>query len=86
MFGKIDPSVLLFIPINDTFISIFPLSSLLILFKALEARSRLLLALSGIVFAVGVYFSISLLPILAIFAILSIHKLEFVRSSCVEKV
>lgn len=69
------PSVLLFIPINDTFISIFPLSSLLILFKALEARSRLLLALSGIVFAVGVYFSISLLPILAIFAILSIHKL-----------
>jgi len=69
------PSVLLFIPINDSFISIFPLSSLLILFKALETRSRLLLTLSGIVFAIGVYFSISLLPILIIFAMFSIHKL-----------
>lgn len=71
------PSVLLFIPINDSFISLFPLLSLLILIGSFGTKSRLLVLLSGLVFSVGIYFSISLLPLILIFIWLVVPKLKF---------
>ncbi len=71
------PSVVLFIPINDSFIALFPLLSLLILLRSFESKNRLLLSLSGFVFATGIYFSISLLPLILIFILLITTKLKF---------
>jgi len=71
------PSVLLFIPINDVFISIFPLGSLLIILKGVETKNKLSIFLSGLIFSVGIYFSISLLPLLLIFVIYIFAKLNF---------
>lgn len=71
------PSVLLFIPINDAFISIFPLLSFIVFLKGIGTKNKLLFFLSGIVFSVGVYFSISLLPLVLIHLSYLISKFNF---------
>lgn len=58
------PNILLFTPINDVFIALFPLVSFLILLFALDKKSRLGAFSSGLIFSIGLYFSISLLPLL----------------------
>lgn len=70
------PSVLLFIPINDAFLSIFPLFSLLLMIKSIDNNSNKLMLLSGFVFSIGVFFSISIAPLIIIFVFLffSINK------------
>lgn len=70
------PSVLLFIPINDVFISIFPLISLLILLRSMKEKNASLTILSGFVFSIGIYFSISLLPLALISVVFIITKLN----------
>lgn len=71
------PNILLFIPINDVFIAIFPLFSLLLLLKAIEKKNILKSFIAGFVFSIGFYFSISLLPILFIILLVSLQKIKF---------
>lgn len=60
------PSVVLFIPINDVFLAFFPLSSLLLFIKGIESKSKVYLFFSGVIFLFGIFFSLSLFPILII--------------------
>ncbi len=67
------PGVVLFIPINDVFISLFPLFSLWIFIEAISKSSKVLFILSGLLFSVGLFFSLSLLPLLVVFVAYCIH-------------
>lgn len=64
------PSVVLFTPLNDVFLPLFTVWSLFVLVKGVEEKSNLKLFFSGLIFAAGVMFSISLLPLLLIFTVL----------------
>ena len=63
------PSLLLFIPINDVFLPLFPLSSFLCFIIGLKEEKKYLLFISGIIFSLGLFFSLSLAPLLFIFAV-----------------
>lgn len=64
------PSVILFIPINDTFLPLFSAASFLFFYKGLKERSKKYFFLSGSILFSGVFFNLSLLPIGLFFAIL----------------
>lgn len=66
------PSVTLFLPINDVFISIFPIFSLLIFIKGLNKENKFYIFISGIIFFIGIFFSISMLPLAIVFLVLFI--------------
>lgn len=72
------PSLLLFIPINDVFLPLFPLAAFLLFIKGLGNKKAYLLFLSGVIFAVGLFFSLSLVPLIFIFGayLLSLKKLK----------
>ncbi len=66
------PGVVLFVPINDVFISLFPLFSFWIFIEAISRSSKKLFILSGLLFSVGLFFSLSLLPLLVVFVMYSV--------------
>ncbi len=63
------PSLTLFIPINDVFLSLFPLSAFFCFIKGIKEKNRFLLFSSGVLFSLGLFFSLSLLPLLWIFGV-----------------
>ncbi len=71
------PNILLFIPINDVFIVIFPLASIILLINSIRNKQLILSLLSGLLFSVGLYFSISLLPIFIIIIFILVKETNF---------
>lgn len=63
------PSMLLFIPINDVFLPLFPLASFLWFIQGMREEKKYKLLLSGFIFSVGLFFSLSIVPLLFIFAV-----------------
>jgi hypothetical protein len=61
------PSLLLFIPINDVFLPLFPLGSFFCFIIGNTERKKYFLFVSGIIFSLGIFFSLSLLPLLFVF-------------------
>ncbi len=62
------PALTLFTPLPDVYFPIFFLSGFLIFIEGEEKNSRLLLAISGLVFSLGIFFSLSILPLLILFS------------------
>lgn len=60
------PSVVLFIPINDSFLHIFAITAFFFLLKGIKQKKLLYILLSGLTLFLGAFFNLSLLP-LAIF-------------------
>lgn len=71
----VTPSVVLFTPINDVFLPLFPVISLFLFYKSLDKNSLLYILFSGIVMSIGVLFSLSLLPLLFLFFVIYLHKI-----------
>lgn len=63
------PSLVLFIPINDVFLPLFTISSFYLFFRGLYANNKYSLFIAGSIFSLGLFFSLSLLPILLLFFI-----------------
>lgn len=61
------PSVLLFTPINDIFLPLFVLLSFLFFITGIKRCSNSYLFLSGVIFSLGLFFSLSLLPLIVVF-------------------
>jgi len=61
------PSVVLFIPINDVFIPLISTTSFAIFLYALKRENNFYLALSTFIFSLGLFFSLSVLPLILIF-------------------
>ena len=74
------PGIALFQPINDVFITIFPLFSLLLFIKALDRRSLVSAFASGVIFTVGLLFSLSLLPLLVVFGVYGLKFLKQIKT------
>ncbi len=71
------PSVSFFAVIMDPFYALFPLVSLTVLITGIKRSNKLLIFISGFILAVGLFFSLSILPILAmmgVYVILTIYK------------
>jgi hypothetical protein len=68
------PSILLFIPINDVFLPIFSMSSFLLFILGIKKEKKYLLFLSGLIFSIGLFFSLSLLPVLFVFFVFLIMQ------------
>lgn len=60
------PSIILFTPLNDVFLPIFTLTALYLLILGTDQQSKLKLFIAGLIFSVGLMFSISLIPLLLI--------------------
>lgn len=74
------PTILFFIPINDTFLPLFSITAFLFLLKGLQKNSLLFFLLSGIILFIGVSFNLALLPLLLfffLFAILYLRQNKF---------
>lgn len=68
------PSVVLFIPINDSFLHLFAITSFFFLLKGIKQKKLLYILLSGLTLFLGSFFNLSLLPLaifLGIFFLLS---------------
>lgn len=63
------PSAVLFIPINDSFLPIFSITSFLFFYKGIKENKKYYLFLSGLTLFVGVFFNLSLLTIGVLFMI-----------------
>lgn len=79
------PAIILFIPINDVFLPFFTVITLFYFIKAQKEKSLPLFFLSGALLSLGVFFSLSLLPIaffLAVYTLLLLlqRKISFVFS------
>lgn len=78
------PSVVLFIPINDSFLHFFAITSVLFLIKGLKAQNTMLhflyLLFSGLFLFCGILFNLSLLPLVILlgtyFLLFKINKLS----------
>lgn len=66
----VTPSIVLFVPINDVFLPLFPVISLFLFYKSLASKSIFFIVLSGVVMSLGLLFSLSLLPFLFLFFII----------------
>jgi len=64
------PSILLFIPINDVFLPLFSTISLFLFLKGINENNRVLIFFGGLILSFGIFFSLSLLPIIFMFFIL----------------
>ena len=62
------PAIVLFVPLSDVFFPLFFLLSFWVFLKGLRDKKLLLIFLSGILFFLGLFFSMSLLPLLLLFA------------------
>lgn len=74
------PSLVFFIPINDAFLHIFSISSFYFFLKGLFNKSRSNYFLSGTILFLGVFFNLSLLPIV-VFLVLYFLFFIYLRSS-----
>jgi len=70
------PSIVLFIPINDVFLPLFSISSFLFLIKGLKENKNKHFFISGLILFLGIFFSLSLLPLLLLFTIYSVFKIR----------
>jgi hypothetical protein len=66
------PSILLFIPLNDTFMPIFTLTSLYYFLKAIKRGSNKDMFISGFILFCGVFFDLTFLPLLFFYSLLYI--------------
>ena len=66
------PSILLFIPINDVFLPLFSTISLVLFLKGINENNGILIFLGGLILSFGIFFSLSLLPLIFMFFILFI--------------
>lgn len=78
------PSVVLFIPINDSFLPIFSVTSFWFFYKGIKENRKIYLFLSGAVLFGGVFFNLSLLPVGVLFAVLGFliylsKKISFIK-------
>ena len=64
------PSVVLFVPINDVFLPVFTISALLFLVRGFKFQTKYNFLVSGVIFSVGLFFSLSLLPLGLMFLLL----------------
>ncbi len=64
------PAVTLFTPLNDVFLPFFTVWSLYFLVRGVEQNSKCKLFFSGLIFSAGLYFSLTFLPLLLVFAVL----------------
>ncbi len=77
------PSVVLFIPINDSFLHIFAITAFFFMLKGIKQKKLLHIFLSGLTLFLGLFFNLSLLPLvifLGVFFLLSNltqKKIEF---------
>lgn len=77
------PSVVLFIPINDSFLHIFAITAFFFMLKGIKQKKLLYISLSGLTLFLGLFFNLSLLPLvifLGVFFLLSNltqKKIEF---------
>lgn len=61
------PSVLLFVPINDVFLPLFAITSFFLLVLGIRKKTLPYYYVSGLILTLGIYFSLSLLPLLLFF-------------------
>lgn len=61
------PTLTLFTPLNDVFFPMFFLWSFLFFIRGIKEKNTILLLISGLIFSLGLFFSLSLLPLLLIF-------------------
>lgn len=61
------PALTLFIPLNDVFFPMFFLWSFLFYVKGIKNENFILIIISGLIFSLGLFFSLSLLPLLLIY-------------------
>ncbi|MBU3979317.1 hypothetical protein KKE68_06495, partial [Patescibacteria group bacterium] len=57
------PSVVLFLPINDSFLHIFAITAFFFMLKGIKQKKLLYVSLSGLTLFLGVFFNLSLLPL-----------------------
>lgn len=69
------PSFILYIPMHDVFFVLFSISSTFLFIKGLDIKSYRYLLFSGLILSFGLFFSLSLFPILLAFFILFISYL-----------
>lgn len=69
------PTLLFFIPINDAFLHLFAITSFAFLIKGLKNDSFFAYLLSGISLFLGVFFNLSLLPLLVLFFLFALFFL-----------
>lgn len=63
------PSFVLFIPINDSFLPIFSITSFLFFYKGTKENNKYYLFLSGLILFAGVFLNLSILPIGVLYVI-----------------
>lgn len=71
------PSLVFFIPINDAFLHLFSTTAFFFFLKGLQKNNLLSFFFSAVVLFIGVFFNLSLLPILIlffVFALFYLHK------------
>ena len=61
------PTIVFFIPINDAFLHVFSITAFFFLVKGVQKNDKLSFALSGTTLFLGVFFNLSLLPLLILF-------------------
>lgn len=61
------PALTLFTPLNDVFLPMFFLWSFYLFISGIQIKNKALLFLSGLIFSLGLFFSLSLLPLIVIF-------------------
>ena len=77
------PSVVLFIPINDSFLHIFAITAFFFMLKGIKQKKLLHILLSGLTLFLGLFFNLSLLPLVIFLGVffllgnLTQKKLEF---------
>lgn len=77
------PSVVLFLPINDSFLHIFAITAFFFMLKGIKQKKLLYVSLSGLTLFLGVFFNLSLLPLVILlgtfflFTKYKVKKLQF---------
>ena len=61
------PGLTLFTPLSDVLFPLFFLCSFFLFIKGLKEKNRLLISFSGLIFSLGLFFSLSLLPLIFIY-------------------
>jgi hypothetical protein len=70
------PSIVLFVPINDTFLPLFSIGAFYFLVKGLQEKHLVSFFLSGFILFVGVTFNLALLPLLVFFFLFALFFLK----------
>lgn len=73
------PSVVLFIPINDSFLHIFAITAFFFMLRGAKQKKLLYISLSGLTLFLGIFFNLSLLPLVIFLGIF------FLLRNCIQK-